>query len=67
MPPIEIRPVLSKRDRAAFVKMAWQFYRDDPHWVPPLIGDQLSFLDPAKGPFFQHGDPAQLRDEKLQG
>jgi GNAT superfamily N-acetyltransferase len=56
MLPIEIRPVYSKRDRTAFVKTAWRFNRDDRHWVPPLIGDQLSFLDPAKGPFFEHGD-----------
>jgi GNAT superfamily N-acetyltransferase len=55
MPPIEIRPVRSARERAAFIRMAWQFYREDPHWVPPLISDQAAFLNPARGPFFDHG------------
>jgi GNAT superfamily N-acetyltransferase len=39
-----------------FVKMAWRFYREDSHWVPPLIGDQMRFIDPSKGVFFQHGE-----------
>ena len=56
MLPVEIRRVRSKRDRAVFVRMAWKFYRDDPHWVPPLIGDQMAFLDPARGVFFDHGE-----------
>jgi GNAT superfamily N-acetyltransferase len=56
MLPIEIRRVRTPRDRAAFVKMAWPIYRDDPHWVPPLIGDMTTFLDPKKGVFFEHGE-----------
>jgi GNAT superfamily N-acetyltransferase len=56
MLPIEIRRVSTPRDRAAFVKMAWQFYRGNPHWVPPLIGDQLHYLDPRRGVFYEHGD-----------
>ena len=35
----------SAHDRAQFVKMAWQYYRNDPHWVPPLIGDQYAFME----------------------
>ena len=56
MLPIEIRRAATPRERAVFVKMAWQFYRDDPHWVPPLIGDQLQFIDPARGVFYDHGE-----------
>jgi GNAT superfamily N-acetyltransferase len=56
MLPIEIRRVQSKKDRAVFVKMAWQFYRTDPRWVPPLISDQMEFIDPEKGVFFDHGE-----------
>jgi GNAT superfamily N-acetyltransferase len=43
-------------DRATFVKMAWRFYRKDPLWVPPLISDQIDFIDPAKGVFYGHGE-----------
>jgi GNAT superfamily N-acetyltransferase len=56
MLPVEIRRVHSARNRLEFVKMAWQFYRTDSHWVPPLIGDQLAFLNPARGAFYEHGD-----------
>ena len=56
MLPIEVRRAATPRERAVFVKMAWQFYRDDPHWVPPLIGDQLQFIDPARGVFYDHGE-----------
>jgi GNAT superfamily N-acetyltransferase len=56
MLPIEIRRVRTAGDRAVFVKMAWRFYHDDSHWVPPLIGDQTRFIDPSKGVFFQHGE-----------
>ncbi len=56
MLPIEIRRVRTRADRAVFVKMAWRFYGKDSPWVPPLISDQMEFLDPAKGVFFGHGE-----------
>jgi GNAT superfamily N-acetyltransferase len=59
MLPVEIRRVDSRRERVAFVESAALFYRDDPHWVPPLVSDQLPFIDPARGVFFEHGE-AQL-------
>jgi hypothetical protein len=33
---LTIRPVESKADRQAFVNLAWDVYRGDPAWVPPL-------------------------------
>jgi GNAT superfamily N-acetyltransferase len=56
MLPIELRHVRTARERAAFVKMAWRLYLQDPHWVPPLISDQLAFIDPDRGTFFEHGE-----------
>ncbi len=56
MLPIEIRRVQTKSERVVFVKMAWRFYENEPLWVPPLILDQLNFIDPAKGVFFDHGE-----------
>jgi GNAT superfamily N-acetyltransferase len=56
MLPIEIRRVRTAGERTRFVKMAWQFYRQDPHWVPPLIGDSVAFIDPTRGVFFDHGE-----------
>ncbi len=56
MLPVEIRRATTRAQRAAFVKMAWQFYAGDPLWVPPLISDQLEFIDPSRGVFFEHGE-----------
>lgn len=56
MPSINIEPVTSKRQRRAFVRFPWCIYRDDPNWVPPLISEQLTYLDPTMGPFYDHGD-----------
>lgn len=36
--------------------MPWSIYRGLEHWVPPVISDQLAFLDPRRGVFFEHGE-----------
>ena len=38
----------------AFIRFPWTVYRDDPLWVPPLIGRERRRLDPAANPFFEH-------------
>ena len=55
MMPIEIRPVLTPRQRRDFVLFAWQIYRHDPLWVPPLLPERLKLIDPQRGAWFQHG------------
>ncbi len=52
----DIRPVSTRRDRDAFVKLPWTIYRADPHWIPPLIADEKKFIDPDHNPFFHHGN-----------
>jgi GNAT superfamily N-acetyltransferase len=56
---LDVRPVASKRDLTAFIKLPWRLYRNDPLWVPPLISERRQFLDPARNPWFEHGE-AQL-------
>ncbi|MBN1834680.1 MAG: hypothetical protein JW820_02455, partial [Spirochaetales bacterium] len=56
MAEVSVREASSARERRQFVRAAWNFYRDDPHWVPPLISDQRQYLDPSKGVFFEHGE-----------
>ena len=67
---ITISPVASKADRSAFVNMAWDVYRDDPYWVPPLKDEVHGLIDPKRNPWFGHGK-AQLwlarRDGKTVG
>lgn len=54
--PLRIEPVRTSRDLHAFVTFPMDLYRGDPQWVPPLIGDTKKLFDPAKNPFFDHGE-----------
>ena len=52
--PVKIRPISTKADRKRFVDLAWDIYRDDPYWVPPLKSEIHALLDPAQNPWFGH-------------
>jgi hypothetical protein len=65
-----IRPVATKADRRAFVDFAWEAYKDDPAWIPPLKDEVHGLLDPKKNPWFAHGRAAlwlALRGERVVG
>lgn len=55
MTELQIQPVQTDTDLQAFVTFPWGVYKDDPYWVPPLIGERMEFLDPEESPFFEHG------------
>jgi GNAT superfamily N-acetyltransferase len=55
---IEISEVSSRRERNAFIKFPWRIYANDPAWVPPLIIERKTFLDPKRHPFYRHGGAA---------
>ncbi len=54
IPPISVEPVTDKRDRHAFIDLAYRLNRSDPNWVPPLRADVVELLTPGKNPFFDH-------------
>jgi hypothetical protein len=68
--PVTIRAVQSKKDRKDFVDFAWEVYKDDPAWVPPLKDEVHGLITPGKNPWFEHAG-AQLwlaeRGGKLVG
>jgi hypothetical protein len=67
---VTIRPVATKADRRAFVDFAWEAYKDDPAWIPPLKDEVHGLLDPKKNPWFAHGRAAlwlALRGERVVG
>jgi GNAT superfamily N-acetyltransferase len=55
---LEVSPVASRADLKAFMKLPWRIYRDDPHWVPPLLSELEKVLDPKQHPFHQHAESA---------
>lgn len=50
-----IRPVETKKEKKAFVDFAWEVYKNDPAWVPPLKDEVLGLITPGKNPWFEHG------------
>ena len=55
---VEIVPVRTCAQRRAFIRLPFDFYRDDPHWVPPLLMEMRERIDPKKNPFLDHGRTA---------
>jgi hypothetical protein len=51
-----VRPVATKRDLRAFIKLPWRLYRAESNWVPPLLMDVKKRLDRKKNPFFKHAE-----------
>lgn len=39
-----------------FIKSQWLFYKDQPHWVPPMLMDRKKLLNVHKNPFFKHSE-----------
>src|SRR3954467_4960282 len=51
---VTIRPRAPKQDRKAFVDLAWEVYKDDSAWVPPLKDEVHGLITPGKNPWFEH-------------
>jgi hypothetical protein len=56
MQEIKIKKVETKSDLNTFIKCQWNFYKNDPYWVPPLIMERKTLLSKEKNPFFQNAD-----------
>jgi GNAT superfamily N-acetyltransferase len=62
---------IDRHDRRAlhrFVTFPWRVYAGDPHWVPPLIGDEKKKL--THHPFLEHAEVdcfLALRDGRIAG
>lgn len=52
--PVSITPVVTTRDRKAFVDLPFRLYRDDPNWVPPLRQEALGLITPEKNGWYSH-------------
>ena len=51
---LRVVPVSNRRQVAAFIRLPWQLYTRDPHWVPPLkLERRLHFS--SLNPYFAHG------------
>ena len=68
--PVEIRPVLTRRELRKFVLFPEKLYRHNPYYVPPLVFDQMDTLDQEKGAAQEFCDSAlymAYKDGELAG
>lgn len=56
MGKLEVRLVVTARERRAFLTFPWLLYRHDPLWVPPILRERTQRTDPRHGPFFARGE-----------
>jgi len=54
VPGLEIRPVATRRDLKAFIRLPWRLYRGEPNWVAPLISERRQHLSRRHNPYFEH-------------
>jgi GNAT superfamily N-acetyltransferase len=53
---VDVVPVASPKDLDRFIAYAYERYRGDPRWVPPLRSDEKVRLTPGKNPYFEHAE-----------
>ena len=50
---IEIREVTGKKMLKTFIRVPWNIYKNDPHWIPPLLFERKEAFS-SKHPYFKH-------------
>lgn len=53
---IVVRPVTSRQDLRAFLRVPFAVHADDPHWIPPLFLERRRALDRRRHPYFKHAE-----------
>lgn len=56
MSSISVIPVSSKAQQKAFVRFAWDHYKGDPNWIPPLIHSIQELVNYRKHPFYDNAE-----------
>lgn len=51
---VVVRPISSSADELKFIKCQWNFYKNDPNWVAPIIFDRKKLLNTKKNPLYKH-------------
>src|SRR5690242_2855730 len=55
---VSIVPVQTKAQWRDFHHLPFKIYRDDPHWVAPLLLERHFHFQPKHNPYFQHARAA---------
>jgi hypothetical protein len=55
LPGVSVSLVRTRAERDAFIQFPFELYKNDPHWVPPLLMEREDFLNPKKNPWYEFG------------
>ena len=64
MSDVQIKPVETRRQQRAFIQLAWDLYRNDPNWIPPLRQRKKELLGDALGETTKRRDLVKQQNEK---
>ncbi len=68
--PVQVTPVVSKRDLKRFIYLPAALHRDHPLWMPPIYMDEWKYHDRARNPAYRYCDAVPVlawRDGRLVG
>lgn len=49
---VTVSEVQSSKDRREFLQLPWTIYKDDPHWIPPLLATHLGLIGFKKDAYY---------------
>ncbi len=67
---VTLKEVKNKSELKEFVKFPFSLYKDSPHWVPPIIKDEMESFDKTKNPVFKDAEAwffLAYKDNKIVG
>jgi GNAT superfamily N-acetyltransferase len=53
MSALTVKPVSTRRERQQFLRLPWDIYRGDPHWIPPIRLDEEELVGYRHHPFYE--------------
>lgn len=51
---VTIRSMRTRRERLEFIRLPWELYKGDEHWVAPIEMDRMRLIDTDRNPFYKH-------------
>ncbi len=60
---LRVYEIASRSERRRFARLPWRAYRSDRRWVPPLLGERLAALEPARNPLLAGAELALFMAE----
>jgi GNAT superfamily N-acetyltransferase len=56
MAALQVTAVETSQQFSEFISFAWEVYKGNLYWVPPLISMMKEMFDPQKNPFWEHAE-----------